>query len=96
MAESWRYGNGSDKVDEHLIWIISKLVKLDKLEQLSAYLRIKEHVHNDIITSFRNEPLQQKFRVRPVADLGFPRGWCAHPRGGGANLLFDQFFPKTA
>ena len=30
-----------------------------------------------------------------VADLGFPRGGCANPRGG-ANLLFDQFFLKTA
>ena len=32
-----------------------------------------------------------------VADSGFPRG-DANPRGRGwsANLLFDQFFPKTA
>ena len=33
----------------------------------------------------------------PVADLGFPRGGVRQPRGGGgANLLFDQYFPKTA
>ena len=32
-----------------------------------------------------------------VADPGFPRGGGANPKGaGGANLLFGQFFPKTA
>ena len=31
-----------------------------------------------------------------VADPGFPRRGGANPRGGGANILFDQFFPKTA
>ena len=33
-----------------------------------------------------------------VADAGFPRwgGGAATPGGGGANMLFDQFFPKTA
>ena len=31
-----------------------------------------------------------------VADPGFPRGGSANPKGGGANLLFGQFFPKTA
>ena len=30
-----------------------------------------------------------------VADLGFPRGGGANPQGGGANLLFDQKFPKN-
>ena len=31
-----------------------------------------------------------------VADPGFPRGGGANRKGGGANLLFGQFFPKTA
>ena len=31
-----------------------------------------------------------------MADLGFPGGGAPTPEGGGANLLFDQFFPKTA
>ena len=31
----------------------------------------------------------------PVADPGFPRGGGANPKGG-ANLLFGQFFLKTA
>ena len=34
-------------------------------------------------------------RQNSVADLGFPRGGGRHPRGG-ANLLSDQFFLKTA
>ena len=32
----------------------------------------------------------------PVADPGFPRGGGTNPKGGGANLLFGQYFPKTA
>ena len=35
-------------------------------------------------------------RWLPVADPGFPRGGGANPKGGDANLLFGQFFPKTA
>ena len=32
-----------------------------------------------------------------VADPGFPRGGCSNPRReGGTNMLFDQFFLKTA
>ena len=31
-----------------------------------------------------------------MADPGFSRGGGANPKGGGANLLFGQFSPKTA
>ena len=36
------------------------------------------------------------FRVKTVADLGFPRGGGANPPGKEANIQFCQIFPKTA
>ena len=33
--------------------------------------------------------------VNSVADPGFPRGGCANPQGGGANLLFGHNCPEN-
>ena len=71
------------------------LVKYQKVDR--TWLR---SVHRGPATVPTAVDRRGKVRSSPhplsVVDPGFPRGGGAKPRGKGPNLLFGQFFPKTA
>ena len=63
MAESSKLRSGSDKVDEFLIWKTSNHAKHNRLNQIASYLRLEEHIKGEIITDFKDDSKEKRFRV---------------------------------
>ena len=61
-----------------------------------SWLITMSHAFAKALLTLRRNASDLKFKAHAVADPGFPRGGEANPEGGGANLLFGQFSPKTA
>ena len=101
MSVTWKESGSETKVTEHKNK--DKMADLVDLEEgrLSSLFPIHEVFEKGIVFlgslhfDYTADPKGDWECASAVANPGFPRGGGTNPRGV-ANLLFGQFFPKTA